>query len=299
MEDSMFHGSIVALITPFKDGKVDEAAYQSLVEWQINEGTHGLVPCGTTGETVTMSVEEQKRVITLCIEAAAGRVPIMAGTGTSSTEKTIEMTRFAKKAGADAALVVAPYYNKPNQEGIYQHFKAVNEAVDLPIFVYNVPGRTVVDVADATLARLARLPNIAGVKDATADMARALKTRMNTPDDFCMLSGDDATQLAYLTCGGVGCITVTGDVAPRLVAELHNTYRAGDLAMARQIQMRLMPLHDALFCEPNPAPAKFAVSIQGRCRNELRLPLVPIAKTSEAIVCRAMESAGLTFDRAA
>ena len=289
----MFYGSVVALITAFKQGRIDEGAFQSFVEWQIEEGTNGLVPCGTTGESVTLHTDEQHRVIELCIEAARGRVPVMPGTGSNSTEKTIEMTRFAKNAGANAALVVTPYYNKPSQEGLYQHFKAVNDAVDLPIYVYNIPGRSVVDMSVQTLAKLTQLPNIAGIKDATADLGRAIRTRMTTPELFCMLSGDDATQLAYLASGGDGCISVTGNIAPRLNSEMHTAFRGGDMQRARDLHMRLMPLHDDLFCDSNPAPVKFAASLMGKCRNELRLPMTPVSKANEAVVKRAMETARL------
>lgn len=295
----MFKGSIPALVTPFKNGKVDEKAFQAFVEWQIAEGTDGVVPCGTTGEGTTMHPAEQERVIRLCVEAAAGRIPVMAGTGTNSTEKTIELTRAAKRAGADAALVVCPYYNKPTQEGLYQHFKAINDAVDIPIFVYNIPGRSVVDMSDATLARLAKLANIVGVKDATADLSRPIKERNAIGKDFCLLSGDDPTAVSYLAAGGVGCITVTANVAPRRCADVQRAWREGNVKKAIELQDQLMPLHQALFCETNPVPVKYAVSLLGKCSPDVRLPLVQLQEASKAIVREAMVRAGLIVDKAA
>ncbi len=226
----MFKGSLVALITPFRNGAVDEKAFQSFVDWQIGEGTHGVVPCGTTGESPTLSHAEHKRVVELCVEVAKGRVPVIAGTGSNSTEEAIDLTRHAKKAGADAALVVTPYYNKPTQEGLYQHYKAINDAVDLPIIIYNIPPRCVIDMSVATMARLAKLPNIVGVKDATNDLARPLRTRAAIGADFAMLSGEDVTALALLAQGGDGCISVTANVAPRACAEMHEAWRKGDVA---------------------------------------------------------------------
>ena len=289
----MFHGSIVALLTPFKGGKVDEAAFQSFVEWQVAEGTHGLVPCGTTGESPTLSHEEHDRVVELCIEAAGGRVPVIAGTGSNSTEEAIRLTRHAKKAGAQAALVVTPYYNKPTQEGLYQHFKAIHDSADLPIIIYNIPGRSVVDMSVATMARLAKLPNIVGVKDATADLARPLRTRVAIGPDFCQLSGEDATVTAFLAQGGVGCISVTANVAPGLCADLHNAWRKGDHATVERIRDQLMPLHDAMFVETSPAPVKYAASLLRKCTDEVRLPLVPASDAAREAVREAMKKAGV------
>jgi 4-hydroxy-tetrahydrodipicolinate synthase len=241
----MFRGSITALITPFKAGAVDERAFQSLVDWQIGQGTHGLVPCGTTGESPTLSHEEHNRVVTLCVEAANRRVPVIAGTGSNSTDEAIMLTRHAKEVGADAALVVTPYYNKPTQEGMYRHFKAIHDAVDLPIVIYNIPGRSVIDMSIATMARLAELPNVVGVKDATSDLARPLRTRLAIGRDFCQLSGEDATVVPFLAQGGVGCISVTANIAPKPCAELHDAWQAGDMRRVMDLNERLLPVHDA------------------------------------------------------
>ncbi len=289
----MLKGSLTALITPFRDGKVDESAFQSFVDWQIAEGTHGVVPCGTTGESATLSHTEHRRVIELCIEVANGRIPVVAGTGSNSTEEAIALTRHAAQAGADAALVVAPYYNKPSQEGLFRHFEAIARAVDIPIVVYNIPGRSVVDISVETMARLAAIPAIIGVKDATADLARPLRLRNAVGPDFCQLSGEDATVTAFLAQGGVGCISVTSNVAPRLCAQLHESWASGDLATCFAIRDRLAPLHDAMFCEPNPAPAKYGVSLLGKGAEDLRLPLVAVTETARARVRAAM--AGLNL----
>ncbi len=289
----MFRGSICALVTPFRDGRVDEGAYQSLIDWQISEGTHGVVPCGTTGESPTLSHEEHRRVVSLCVEAAGARVPVIAGTGSNATEEAIALTRHAKQAGAAAALVVTPYYNKPTQEGLYFHYKAIHDAVDLPIIIYNIPGRSVVDMTVATMARLAALPNIVGVKDATRDLARPLETRLAIGHDFCQLSGEDGTIAAFLAQGGVGCISVTANVAPKLSAELHQAWMDADLARFAILRDRLMPLHSALFVESNPVPTKYALSLLGRCTPEVRLPLVALAEASRTVVASALEAVGL------
>ena len=289
----MFKGSLVALITPFRRGAVDEKGFQDFVEWQIGQGTHGVVPCGTTGESPTLSHAEHKRVVELCVEAAKGRVPVIAGTGSNSTAEAIELTQHAKAAGADAALVVTPYYNKPTQEGLYQHYKALNDAVDLPILIYNIPGRCVVDMTLATMTRLAKLPNIVGVKDATNDLARPLKTRAALGDGFCMLSGEDATVLSFMAQGGDGCISVTANVAPRACAEMHEAWQKGDARAAMKINARLGPLHDALFVETSPSPVKYAASLLGKSSDEVRLPLVPATPDAQARVKGAMRSAGL------
>jgi 4-hydroxy-tetrahydrodipicolinate synthase len=289
----MFKGSLVALITPFRDGAVDETAFQEHVAWQIGQGTHGLVPIGTTGECPALEDDEQERLIKLCVEVAKGRAPVIPGTGFNSTAHTIAATRVAKEAGADAALIVCPYYNKPTQEGLYQHFKAVQEAVDLPIVVYNIPGRSAVDMSNATMARLAKLPNIIGVKDATNDLARPLKMRIEIGSGFCLLSGEDATAVAYLAQGGDGCISVTANVAPRLCSEMHEAWQRGDVKTVREINERLIPLHDALFAETSPAPVKYAASLLGRCTAEVRQPLWRITSDTQEKVQRAMRGTGL------
>jgi 4-hydroxy-tetrahydrodipicolinate synthase len=290
----MFRGSITALITPFRNGALDEEAFQRLVEWQINEGTHGLVPVGTTGESPTLSKEEHKRVITLCVEAAAGRVPVIAGAGSNNTAEAIHYTKFAKEAGADGALLVAPYYNKPSQEGLYQHYKAVQDAVDIPMIIYNIPGRSVVDISVETMARLAALPNIVGVKDATADLARVSLHRQHIGEDFIQLSGEDATALAYMACGGHGCISVTSNVAPKLMSEFQNACMAGDFKTALGLQDRLIPLHTALFVETSPAPAKYTASRLRLCANELRLPVVPVTEPTAGLLDDMIAQLGLT-----
>ena len=289
----MFTGSLVALVTPFKNDGLDEAAFQALIDWQIGQGTHGIIPCGTTGESPTLTHSEHKRVVELAIEAAGGRIPVIAGTGSNSTAEAIELTRHAKEAGADAALVVTPYYNKPTQEGLYQHFKAIHDAAELPIVIYNIPGRSVIDMSVATMARLAKLPNIVGVKDATANLQRPLDVRREIGPDFCQLSGEDATIVAFLAQGGVGCISVTANVAPGLCAQLHNAWRAGNYQEVFRIRDLLGPLHNAMFLETNPAPAKYGVSLLGRCENSLRLPLVKVSAETEVKVKTEMTKLGL------
>ncbi len=264
----MFHGSMPALITPFANGKVDSDAFIKLVEWQIQEGSDGLVPCGTTGESPTLDHEEHHHIIELCCEVAAGRVPIIAGAGSNSTDEAISLAVHAKKTGADAALVVMPYYNKPTPEGQYQHFKAVHDACELPIIIYNIPGRSIVDMSVATMVRLAELPNIIGVKDATGDLARPIVTHNTIGEDFCQLSGEDATALAHLIGGGVGCISVSANVAPRMVADMQRAWRKDDHKTAMDLQFRLMPLHDAMFCESSPSPVKYAAELLGLCSAE-------------------------------
>tara|TARA_R110002020_G_scaffold15555_23_gene55310 strand:+ start:4863 stop:5738 length:876 start_codon:yes stop_codon:yes gene_type:complete len=290
----MFHGSIVALITPVRDGAVDEKAFQDLVEWQVAEGTHGLVPVGTTGESPTLSHAEHKRVVGLCIEAAAGRVPVIAGAGSNNTAEAIELARHAEKAGADALLVVTPYYNKPNQAGLYAHFKAVDAAVGIPILIYNIPGRSVIDMAPETMARLFNdCANIVGVKDATASMTKVSLQRALCGPDFVQLSGEDATALGFNAHGGTGCISVTANVAPKLCAQFQSACQAGDYAEALRLQDLLMPLHQALFLEPNPTGTKYALSVLGRCANELRLPLVPVEASTARAIDAAMAHAGI------
>jgi 4-hydroxy-tetrahydrodipicolinate synthase len=289
----MFKGSFVALITPFKNGAIDEKRFQKFVGWQVKQGTDGLVPVGTTGESPTLSHKEHMRVVELCIEAADRRVPVVAGTGSNSTEEAVALTRHAKKAGADAALVVTPYYNKPTQEGLYLHYKTIAEAVDIPIIIYNIPGRCVVDMSVETMARLAKLPNIVGVKDATNDLARPVRTRLEIGPKFCQLSGEDATIAAFLGQGGHGCISVTANVAPKLCADLHDAWQDENLKKFAALRDRLMPLHDALFAETSPAPVKYAVSLLDRCLADTRLPLAPLQPATRERVERAMRGAGI------
>ncbi len=290
----MFHGNFVALITPMQDnGALDEAAFQAFCEWQIAEGTHGLVPVGTTGESPTLSHAEHKRVVELCVGVAKGRVPVVAGTGSNSTAEAIDLTRHAKQAGADAALVVTPYYNRPTQEGLFQHFKAIAEQGGLPVIIYNIPGRSAVDMSVETMARLSKLPGIVGVKDATANLARPLQQKAACGENFCQLSGEDHTALAFLASGGHGCISVSGNIAPRLCSDMHNAWQKGDVKSAMAIQDRLLALHDAMFCETSPGPVKYAASLLGKSSAFCRLPLAPIAEASKAKVKAAMVGVGL------
>jgi len=284
---------MTALITPFKDGSVDETAFRAFVDWQIEEGTEGVIPCGTTGESPTLDHQEHMKVTEICIEAVDGRVPVIAGTGSNSTDEAIRLTRHAKEAGATAALVVTPYYNKPTQEGLYRHYEAINDAVDLPVLIYNIPGRSIVDMSVETMARLAELPNIVGVKDATSDLARPMLTRLAIGEDFCQLSGEDATIVPFLAGGGVGCISVTANIAPRLCAQLHKSWRDGDMPAVMQMQDRLIPLHMAMFCETSPGPVKYAAQLLGKCTGETRLPICEISETSKERVKQAMVGAGL------
>jgi 4-hydroxy-tetrahydrodipicolinate synthase len=289
----MFKGSFVALITPFKDGAFDEAAYRKLVDWQIDQGTNGLVPMGTTGESPTLSHAEHKRVVELCIDVTAGRVPVIAGAGSNSTAEAIEFATHAKAAGADAILVVTPYYNKPTQEGLFQHFKAINDAAEIPMIIYNIPPRSVIDMSVETMARCAELSNVVGVKDATQDAVRPVRTRAAIGADFTQLSGEDGTILPYLVHGGHGCISVTANVAPGPLADMHNAWQAGDVDTAMAINERLQPLHDALFCEASPGPVKHAANLLGLCAADTRLPLVEIADSSKQQVESALRHAGL------
>ncbi len=289
----MFKGSIVALVTPFKNGGVDEKTLQSLVEWHLEQGTDGLVPCGTTGESPTLTEAEHKRVVEISLEVSNGKVPVIAGAGSNSTAHAIELAKFAKKAGANAALVVTPYYNKPTQEGLYQHFKAIHDAADIPVVIYNIPGRSVVDMSVDTMARLAKLPNIVGVKDATADLTRPIKTRLAIGPEFCQLSGEDATAIPFLAVGGHGCISVSANVAPKMCADMQRAWREGDLATAMVLQDRLMPLHSALFCETSPGPVKYAMELVGKCSASMRLPMCEIAQSSKDKVRAALTAVGL------
>ncbi len=290
----MFRGSMVALISPMRsDGSLDQKAFQELVEWQISEGTEGLVPVGTTGESPTLSHAEHKWVVELCVEVARGRVPVIAGAGSNSTAEAMDFVKHAKAAGADATLVVTPYYNKPTQEGMYLHFKALADAADLPLFIYNIPPRSVIDMSVETMARLARHPNIVGVKDATANLVRPLHTRRACGADFIQLSGEDHTALSFNAAGGVGCISVTANVAPRLCAEMQKAWREGRIDEAMGIQDRLVPLHDALFAETSPGPVKYAASLLGKGSDHCRLPMAPVAEPVRKRVRDAMVSVGL------
>jgi 4-hydroxy-tetrahydrodipicolinate synthase len=286
-------GSLTALVTPFKNGKLDEEAFRSHVGWQIENGTTGLVPVGTTGESPTLSHDEHKKVVEWCVSEARGRVPVVAGAGSNNTAEAIDLARHAEKAGAQALLVVTPYYNKPTQEGLYQHFKAVNDAVGIPILIYNIPPRSVVDMSNATMARLYELPNIAGVKDATANVARVSQQRHLMGPDFIQLSGEDMTALAYNAAGGHGCISVVANIAPRLCADMQNLSLKGDYAAALAVQDRLVPLHDATFMEPGLAGAKAGLNLLGRMNEEVRLPLLPVTGGTRDAIRKAMVHAGL------
>jgi 4-hydroxy-tetrahydrodipicolinate synthase len=289
----MFRGSIPALVTPFRDGKVDEAALVELVNWHVAEGSHGIVAVGTTGETPTLSHEEHERCVELVVETAAGRIPVIAGAGSNNTEESIRLMRFAATVGADAALVVTPYYNKPSQRGLYHHYKTLHDAVDLPIIIYNIPGRSIVDMTPATMGELARLPRIIGVKDATGDVSRVSDTRIACGRDFLQLSGEDASALGFNAHGGRGCISVVANIAPRLCSEFQEAMLGGDYARALGYQDRLMPLHRAAFVEPNPAPTKFALSLLGKCSDEVRSPMVPLEEATRERMRGAMRHAGL------
>ena len=293
MSQPLFKGVLPALVTPFRDGAVDEDAFVRLVERQIAGGVHGLVPVGTTGETATLSHDEHRRVVELCITTARGRVPVIAGAGSTSTEEAIELVRHAKQVGADAALVVTPYYNRPSQEGLYAHFAAINEAVQLPVLVYNVPSRCSVDIANDTLARLSKLPNIVGVKDATGDMGRASGQRVDCGPDWVMLSGDDLSALGYMAHGGHGCISVTANVAPEQVAAMFDDALAGRWPAALQGQDRLIRLHRALFTDASPSPTKFALAHLGLCAEDARLPIVRASEASRAEVLGGLRDAGV------
>ncbi len=288
-----FTGSLTALVTPFKDGKIDEAAFRALVSWQIDNGTHGLVPVGTTGESPTLSHAEHKHVVEMTLSEAKGRVPVIAGAGSNNTAEAIDLAVHAEKAGAQAVLVVTPYYNKPTQEGLYAHFKAVNDAIGIPIFIYNIPPRSVVDMSVETMARLYELKNIVGVKDATGNLARVSQQRHAMGPDFIQLSGEDMTALAYNAAGGHGCISVVANVAPKLCSELQVATLDGDYVAAMKIQDRLIPLHDAIFREPGLAGAKHGLSLLGRVRDEVRLPLLPVTAAAGAGIRAAMVHAGL------
>ncbi len=293
MSDPLFRGVLPALVTPFRNDQVDEDAFVALVERQIAGGVHGLVPVGTTGECATLSHAEHRRVVELCIATARGRVPVIAGAGSNSTAEAIELVRHAKTVGAEAALVVAPYYNRPSQEGLYAHYKAINDAVQLPVVVYNVPGRTSVDIANDTLYRLSKLPNIIGIKDASGDLTRASFQRLHCGDDWVMLSGDDPLALGYMAHGGHGCISVTANVAPEQCSAFYDAALSGDWAAALQGQDRLVRLHKALFADASPSPTKFALAHLGLCAEDARLPITPCSDAARAEVLAAMRDAGV------
>jgi 4-hydroxy-tetrahydrodipicolinate synthase len=290
----MFRGSIPALVTPMRDGQVDEDAFRAFIDWQIREGSSGVVPVGTTGESPTLSHDEHRRVVEICVDAVAGRVPVIAGAGSNNTAEAVELARHAEAAGADAVLVVTPYYNKPSQRGLYAHFKSVADAIAIPLIIYNIPPRSIVDMSVETMAELARdCPNIVGVKDATANLARASLQRHAIGPDFVQLSGEDATALGFMAHGGHGCISVTANVAPRLCADLQASCQAGDFRAALGHQDRLMPLHRALFLEPSPAPTKYALSLLGHMAEDVRSPIVTVGAETRAEVESAMRHAGL------
>ncbi|MEH0197830.1 4-hydroxy-tetrahydrodipicolinate synthase [Caulobacter sp. CCNWLY153] len=293
MVHSPFKGVIPALVTPFLNGEVDEKGFVALVERQIAGGVHGLVPVGTTGETSTLSHDEHKRVVELCVKTARGRVPVIAGAGSNSTDEAIDLARHAKTVGADAALVVTPYYNRPSQEGMYQHYKAINDAVELPVFVYNVPGRSGVDISNETLVRLSKLPNIVGIKDATGDLTRISMQRITCGPDWVMLSGDDPTALGYMAHGGHGVISVTSNVAPDACATFMNACVGNDWETARYWQDRLIKLHKALFLDSSPGPTKFALAQLGLSTEDVRLPITPCSEAVRPAIVEAMREAGL------
>jgi 4-hydroxy-tetrahydrodipicolinate synthase len=291
----MFKGAITALITPFKGDMVDEKAFQGLVEWQIKEGIHGLVPCGTTGESPTLTHDEHNRLIKLCVEVAGGRVPVIAGTGSNATLEAIALSKNAEKSGADAVLIAAPYYNKPNQEGLFRHYKAINDAIGIPIIIYNIPGRSVIDIADETTVRMStELKNVVGIKDATGNLVRVSTLKMRLAErKFCQLSGDDGTAIAFNAQGGMGCISVTSNIAPKMVAEVQNLWFSGKNIEALQLHDKLMPLHLAMFCDTSPGPAKYAASLMRLCSPDVRLPITEPGEDKKLIVKKAMEMLGI------
>lgn len=290
----MFKGSIPALITPFKNGEIDWPAFDNFVEWHIEQGSHALVPCGTTGESPTLSHDEHKDLVKRCVEITNKRVPVIAGTGSNSTREAIDFTQDAKSVGADAALIVTPYYNKPTQKGLYEHYKKIAQSVELPIVIYNIPGRCIIDMSVETMAELAKLPNIIGVKDATNDLARPLETRHAISSDFCQLSGEDGTAAGFLAQGGHGCISVVANIAPALSAQMHEAWQKKDIENFEMIRDLLGPLSRALFVESSPAPVKYAAHVLGLCENEVRSPLVQASEHAQKAVEDAMAHAGLT-----
>ncbi len=289
----MFFGSIPALITPFENGKVDYDSFQKIIQWSTEQGSHGFVPCGTTGESPTLSHEEHKNVVEACIKIVDKRVPVIAGTGSNNTIEAIEFTKHAEKSGADGALIVTPYYNKPTQEGLYLHYKKISESTNLPIIIYNIPGRSIVDMSIETMVELSKIKNIIGVKDATNDLFRPLLTRTKIKKDFCYLSGEDGTALAYLIQGGNGCISVTANIAPKLCSELHNHWKNKEIDKALQINLKLAKIYHALFIESSPGPVKYAAELLNLCSAETRLPIAPIKNSTKLIIKKCMNEANL------
>jgi len=289
----MFRGSIPALITPFQNGEIDLKAFSDFVEWQVVSGSHGVVPCGTTGESPVLDDEDTHRIITTTVAVVSGRVPVIAGTGSNSTRKTIQNTIAARQSGVDAALVVVPYYNRPTQDGLYAHYKAVHDSTDLPIVIYNVPGRCGTEIAVDTILKLAELPRIIGLKDATSDTSRTTQIKSAVKSGFCVLSGEDALAGAFLAQGADGCISVTANIAPAECAAFQDAWVAGDMARFMALQAQLMPLHKALFVESSPAPVKYAASVLGLCRDEVRLPLVSASAKARQVVDEALSMSGL------
>ncbi len=289
----MFYGSITALITPFKNGEIDWKAFDNLVEWQIEKGTHALVPCGTTGESPTLSHDEHMAIVKRCVDVVKKRIPVIAGSGSNSTREAIKLTQYAKNTGADAALIVTPYYNKPSQAGMYEHYRAIHDEVQIPIIIYNIPGRCVIDMNIETMAKLAKLPNIIGVKDATGDLSRPLLTRHAIGKDFCQLSGDDITAAAFLAQGGVGCISVLSNIAPEQCANMQNAWRNKDMETFTNLRDKLAPLAQDLFCESNPAPVKYAAKVLGICGDDVRRPLLPASKSAQEKIESALKFAGI------
>lgn len=289
----MFKGSFVALITPFKDGKVDETAFRSFIEWQITEGSDGLVPCGTTGESPTLSHEEHQKVTEICIEVTDGRIPVIAGAGSNSTEEAISLAQHAKTAGADAVLVVTPYYNKPTQAGLFAHYKAINDNAKIPIIIYNIPGRSIIDMSVETMADLSKLDYIVGVKDATAQLDRPILTTLACGKDFCQLSGEDGTAIPHLAAGGHGCISVTGNILPRQCSEMQKAWAEGNIKKSMELQELLMPVHAAMFCETSPGPVKYAAELLGLFSSGARLPITEIADDSKVTVKEALKHVGV------
>lgn len=289
----LFHSSYTALLTPFKDNKVDYSSYKELIDFQINNGTHGLVPVGTTGESPTLSHDEHKKLIEVCIEQSNGRVPVIAGAGSNSTSEAVDFVKHACSAGADGLLVVTPYYNKPTQSGLLAHYNELIKHTSKPIIIYDIPGRSVIQMTDETMAKLAQNQFIVGVKDATADLTRPTRLQNIIGDNFIQLSGEDGTALAYLAAGGHGCISVTANIAPNLLSRMHNAWKQGDINTAQEINKKLMPLHDALFCETSPGPLKYAASLLGICSSDARLPIVEIEEDSKLKVKDALKKTGL------
>ena len=289
----MFKGSIPALITPFKDGNVDYESFTSIIEWSLSQGSHGFVPCGTTGESPTLSHQEHKKIVEECIRVVDHRVPVIAGTGSNNTVEAIDFTNHAERSGADAALIVTPYYNKPTQDGLFYHFKKIAESTSIPIIIYNIPGRSTVDMSIETMTKLSDIKNIIGVKDATNDLFRPLLSQTSIKNDFCYLSGEDGTALAYLAQGGHGCISVTANVAPKLCSDLHNFWVLKDIKKVQNINLKLAKLHNSLFVESSPGPVKYAAEILGLCSRETRLPLSPIKEETKKLVLSSMKETGL------